>query len=34
MEFQELDIKGVWLIKPKRYGDSRSCGQDQLCSGQ
>ena len=23
MEFQELDIKGVWLIKPKRYGDSR-----------
>ena len=23
MEFQELDIKGVWLIKPKRFGDSR-----------
>lgn len=23
MEFQELDIKGVWLIKPERYGDSR-----------
>lgn len=23
MEFQELNIKGVWLIKPKRYGDSR-----------
>ena len=23
MEFQELDIKGVWLIKPQRYGDSR-----------
>ena len=23
MEFQELDIKGVWLINPKRYGDSR-----------
>lgn len=23
MDFQELDIKGVWLIKPERYGDSR-----------
>lgn len=23
MEFQELDIKGVWLIKPQRFGDSR-----------
>ncbi|MBR5638792.1 MAG: dTDP-4-dehydrorhamnose 3,5-epimerase [Muribaculaceae bacterium] len=23
MEFQELDIKGVWLIKPRRFGDSR-----------
>lgn len=23
MEFQELYIKGVWLIKPERYGDSR-----------
>ncbi len=23
MEFQELNIKGVWLIKPQRYGDSR-----------
>ena len=23
MEFRELDIKGVWLIKPQRYGDSR-----------
>lgn len=23
MEFQELDIKGVWLIRPQRYGDSR-----------
>lgn len=23
MEFQELNIKGVWLIKPKRYGDER-----------
>ena len=23
MEFQELEIKGVWLIKPQRFGDSR-----------
>ena len=23
MEFQELDIKGVWLIRPKRFGDAR-----------
>ena len=23
MEFQELDIKGVWLIRPQRFGDSR-----------
>lgn len=23
MDFQELDIKGVWLIKPQRFGDSR-----------
>lgn len=23
MEFQELEIKGVWLIKPKRFGDER-----------
>ena len=23
MEFQELNIKGVWLIKPQRFGDSR-----------
>ncbi len=23
MEFQELDIKGVWLIKAQRFGDSR-----------
>ena len=23
MEFQELKIKGVWLIKPERYGDER-----------
>ena len=23
MEFKELDIKGVWLIQPKRYGDAR-----------
>lgn len=23
MDFQELYIKGVWLIKPKRYGDER-----------
>ncbi|MBQ3323267.1 MAG: dTDP-4-dehydrorhamnose 3,5-epimerase [Muribaculaceae bacterium] len=23
MEFKELDIKGVWLIKPQRFGDSR-----------
>lgn len=23
MEFQELYIKGVWLIKPLRFGDSR-----------
>lgn len=23
MDFQELNIKGVWLIKPKRYGDER-----------
>ena len=23
MEFKELDIKGVWLIRPERYGDSR-----------
>ena len=23
MEFKELDIKGVWLIEPKRFGDAR-----------
>lgn len=23
MEFKELDIKGVWLIKPRRFGDVR-----------
>ena len=23
MDFQELDIKGVWLIRPQRFGDSR-----------
>ena len=23
MEFKELDIKGVWLIAPKRFGDAR-----------
>ena len=23
MEFRELEIKGVWLIKPRRFGDSR-----------
>lgn len=23
MEFKELDIKGVWIIKPQRFGDSR-----------
>jgi dTDP-4-dehydrorhamnose 3,5-epimerase len=23
MQFQELSIKGVWLIKPKRFGDER-----------
>ena len=23
MEFKELDIKGVWLIGPKRFGDAR-----------
>lgn len=23
MEFKELDIKGVWLIKPRRFGDAR-----------
>lgn len=23
MEFKELDIKGVWLIVPKRFGDAR-----------
>ena len=23
MEFKELDIKGVWLIEPKRLGDAR-----------
>ncbi len=23
MEFRELEIKGVWLIKPQRFGDSR-----------
>ena len=23
MEFKELDIKGVWLIEPKRFGDTR-----------
>lgn len=23
MDFQELNIKGVWLIKPQRFGDSR-----------
>ena len=23
MDFQELDIKGVWLIKPQRFGDCR-----------
>ena len=22
MEFKELDIKGVWLIEPKRFGDA------------
>lgn len=23
MEFKELEIKGVWLIEPKRFGDAR-----------
>ena len=23
MDFQELDIKGVWLIRPQRFGDIR-----------
>ncbi|MCM1348236.1 MAG: dTDP-4-dehydrorhamnose 3,5-epimerase [Firmicutes bacterium] len=23
MEYKELDIKGVWLIKPRRFGDAR-----------
>ena len=23
MEFKELDIKGMWLIEPKRFGDAR-----------
>ena len=23
MEFKELDIQGVWLIEPKRFGDAR-----------
>lgn len=23
MDFQELDIKGVWLIRPQRFGDRR-----------
>ena len=23
MEFKELEIKGLWLIEPKRYGDER-----------
>lgn len=23
MEFQELEIKGVWLIRPRRFGDER-----------
>ena len=23
MEFKDLDIKGVWLIEPKRFGDAR-----------
>ena len=23
MEFKELDIKGVWMIEPKRFGDAR-----------
>lgn len=23
MNFKELDIKGVWLIEPKRFGDAR-----------
>ena len=23
MDFKELDIKGVWLIEPKRFGDAR-----------
>lgn len=23
MEFKELDIKGVWIVEPKRFGDAR-----------